>query len=1500
MPTWATEPKTVSKEENPPAKKKNQKDSGILSRHTSESNKNSQSKTKKASSRCSSSSKDITSEGKKGDEIEIDELEETPRRGKLNSGYLTSERRIQFMHVTSSGHFGMLDSIIPPTFRANKTIPASSCSKTSSRKKSASSSKKTKPAPNDPSNSLKFTKSDPGPSTNRKGRKSKKTSERKGNDDIQEEDDGCYDHQGFWISTPRPLPSQKDNEKPLGEAGDQVAHNDACIDETAHDDNGQTTPPNRGTRKEIYTSPLTPPLTDLRTPAFQRNAFVQDPQTKADYAIPLLPPQTHLVFGKTHLKDIPLPAYYQHEEMSKKEPLFLPMSPDTQDIDIPLPFAIEQSEEEEEMVEYPLKRPTTRRATDRVQEPYLSPTDSPEPNGMFGAIPAPNILINRLTEDGKKKKRDSRKDRQPYNVEKSHLRATSRWRDPFLHIPISSDGVPASALSELSDPARSPLSEDFELIPNSSDEETAPPAPFILSTLSTNPGPPSRRAQNKSKSTSRKTITYGKGRSHAFRHGIPLPHATSQNLTLGHHAPSPSYHGAKRKGSTSIWPNPSSSSSGPDGVDALELDQDQGDHTDVHSRPRKKKRTWTRNGPRPDERLNGLFGEVEARPYRYRHRRSKKHRYPVTSVFKIVERQEEGEDEYVDMDHDSSRRREKRRKREIEKRYRVEGRDEGRLQMSRNKSCQPRIDGYLEQVKKTLTLPKKALHDSKAARARSYKRLRGVPGYASKPIDTIPYSEYVAKYKQPLSSKSSSSSQPTPKDWIGGRVNELIAAGRKARFELAIRKQRPNIRDITPRLPLVPLKPTQDDPQNEDEIDAEPSRPIRRRGPSLGLPLANKIPRLPFTAKDPNSSGRVTKTSDSTESSHPRAPTSVLRDLFPPPILRSNRRKEMPSAFRQSNDPPERNFASQMIALSETPPSLPRDQEDHVARDDPIVDYTQGSQFPSEDTTDIVLPLSTTAEPAFQVPQDAENRPSLLSQSETPSQFWKRLDVIYPPDAEAKAPFPHREDIAPELTQGPIPITADREEQRLNSNVDAPRQSEIGSDVPPLPASQLQLDFEALANKIDPLDLRMLVQELDQQEADRISKKNSRSRDVSQKHRSKTRSIQPSQQVIAREAPSNSPTKGPPNEITPDLQKSSIVNYAERHPCVVGSSAASRRMSGMEVTEHLLQRALLPAVVQSFDKTFVNTSKRGASADGLAGHLSRKDVREERAKRILEKRENQKAKEKQTTLNFKSSQPLSKPTAEVAQHSSSEEEEEIEQVEPQRPLPPKTLSEAYLPVHPPPSAQPRVKKRDSAPSKFNLGNKPVVKSFKDAKQPSAQALAERNQRLSRDALGSIFVPPVGPSQVSPGQNRQIFLEPTQLGTQSTQAPPAAQRSRSSQSGFDTRDDGLTQARSKQWRSGRSEHECLNPTQVGETEAGLELDYKTQASRREHSRSQRKNQGGNPFKDYLTVFEGPTQLDPDPTPSKKVGKLDDPRECESERRKGKRHMSTADWKESQDG
>ncbi|WWC86127.1 uncharacterized protein L201_000998 [Kwoniella dendrophila CBS 6074] len=1372
MPTWATVPKDTSKD-----KEELQVEKSKASSSTSEKVTN----TSKAKSFTPAKSKQSTSKRKQVKAAEKNK-ETTIRKGEGKEE-----------NVKRQGHFGLLDAVIPkqapPLIFSEKTNDDGESS--SSRKGQSEPTRKHTPG------SLSFTKSAPTSSAQRKrggGRKSNSASkDRKGKEKEKEkedeQDDGEYNEHGFWIPAPKPPKA------PASENHDTPVLDD--VDVVSLEKEGQATPTykskGKGRGKQVPDSSPSPPPTKLKTPALARS--VADPKITQAQETPLPPPlplpqnrgprnkkDPHFLLDRTAREDINRQLkHHAQDKVVQQEPLFLPnLSPDTVESDHPPQILQNEETEEDENVESPVERPVTRRSITRERS-YRANTDEDYDTEPGGGIPPPSFLVRRREmEQAKIAKKRSDKE------EKHRGRHSSRTPQP------------ASA-------------ETTELVPCSDDEAPLPTRHFGIEITPFVDNSPSPHSKRKSKPSSRKTKRYGKGRSHAYQHGYPLLYGKEKSSTLTPPPPlaeKSSYRGAKRKGSTSGWidNDPSSDSNDEeDGVAALYA----WDHGE-RSRTGKKKKRWTRNGPPPDQRLLGLFGEDEDQPHRFRHKRGRTPKFRVSEVLRLneYERGQYNEDDDDDdgFDHDAERRRKKRRKKDIVKRHHVAAKNQPKLNMTRNNSCQARVTGYLEKVGQTLTLPKRPLHDSKAVRGKSYKRMQGVPLYACKPIDTISYTDYVKRYKEDPPSKSeSNSSKSNPsnphREQLGRRIDELLAAGRKSRFERGIRRQRPITRDITPRLPLVTLKPSQDDPQILDAIDVEPSKPInrRRRGSSLGNPLVPKnVPRLRFTKDEPPSNdgndrtetGTNTNTnSRSIESSEPRDAASVLGHLFPIQTSKSPKKREMPQAFRQND-----KLNSPEIELSDdTPENDSENPQNHYHTADPIIEYTQeSSQVPQAEQNQTTMPddfARPAPKPMWQLPDDDVSRPAIDELAENQSQLQDEGNHVHTPDAtindEADVPginfLPqvNREDILPQKQ-------TEYDQQEANQpeipNLDNDNDAEMvfGS----------QINWEYIGNQIGPSQWERLDADLAEREVEMESKRNNKSASTSQHEVGR---------ICTSNDTTNTAQEDALDQLFPTKENQGLPIQPKR------SQATARRMTGMEITEQLLQRPILPSIAQNIGKTFINTntntntntnsnSNCNVNSSGerrSVGNTSRRARREEREKRVREKRSKAKRKEVQTKLDFTSRSSISRSRNEMSddddvslRYGDAQEITMDDHID----IPPQqaeangikrnlTLSEEYRNIHPS-ANQTTLNARATAPSRFSLGNQPVIRNYREAVQPSIKALEERNSRSSQEALTKVFVPPITRKIgkiISRDEEdmRSAVYEPTQV---STVIPPAAQGS----------------------------------------------------------------------------------------------------------------------------
>ncbi|WWC66466.1 uncharacterized protein I206_100368 [Kwoniella pini CBS 10737] len=1025
---------------------------------------------------------------------------------------------------------------------------------------------------------------------------------------------------------------------------------------------------------------------------------------------------------------------------------------------------------------------------------------------------------------------------------------------------------------------------------------------------------PAGYSRDKSKSTFRKTRRYGKGRSHAFQHGLPLPLvATSQSGALTPPPAPPvrsSYRGAKRKGSTSFWRDPSCS---PDAVDAFDQlnDRHQEDFPD-HIPIRKKRKTYARNGPAPNERLLGLFGEDENEPPRYRHKRGKTPRLRLTKTFRLPESENEDLDSDTQAMNRDERRR-KRRKKAINKRHNIIAEEGPQLHLTQDRLCQDRVKQYVQKVAQTLPTPKRPLRDIKAVRQRSYKKMLGEPRHASKPIDTISWTDYKARYRpplQPLNESTSSNSRPSHSDRLGERVSELIAAGRKARLEVSIRKQRPVTRDFTPKLPLAALNPSQEDPQNDDAIRVEPNLPSRKRGSSLGLPvLPQNQYKLNFTNKDkayiPKSTNTDTSRSENPSHSIRLGDFDVLGHVMYKPPSSLKKKKPTPLAFRRAV-PPGDKLPDQSSAIAPVYDHSRHMQQD---RDDPIVPFSQPVDHPDElqarpiDYRELQL--------AERLLTDQVARPESLPSAQTALGYHQFVNHLYEGNTREHETRPqvivqrqeHTVDTdpqVPQITHAPTlgsggPYGLPRADQDpLIPSPSGYFTNEPMTDLDALaqlfPTSISQIDWQAIQKEFEPSQMVTVDDFLPEQGPERQKEGG----DIGQ-----SKPFIPTIPNFTR-SPSEDIAEPPVKDTRTLLQAIPQVQLPGIAPAPQRST--SKRMSGMDMTKHLLDRPIDPSIVQHINKTFTEYKGKGKSSSVP----SRRSRKEERAKRVQEKHSRQKRQQQQMPITdfTRQQEPIPPVVQEVEGTDELWETPQVhQQVSP-------SLTEAYRDIHPPRLEHAEKRSQTSAPARFSLSNQPVIRNYKEAKQPSIKALEERNYRSSREAVEQIFRPPIGRIETGPpGEIGDAVYEDTEVDP-STQLPLSSHvsenrklsKTRTNSFANRFRDAEQSGPYGNAWRtevkSGPISHSKQNE------------DFISQSFENSLNWLGSKQQGGNPFEEDLRVFGGnssfPIESNLEVGPSiywdNKVPQSAENRSLNREqnnnnRKNGKRFLSFGNWDDS---
>ncbi|WWC58515.1 uncharacterized protein I303_101058 [Kwoniella dejecticola CBS 10117] len=1277
-------------------------------------------------------------------------------------------------------------------------------------------------------------------------RKSRSSSSKKGKPTAQQHqpeiDNGEYNYLGLWVQRPSPIPEPKKPPKTETIDDNEIDELDGDSDHETNDQSRVTPKSNskrRRNRKAVEPpSSPSPPPTKLITPA----AAGPSVNLKVTDSTPVFPqPESEL--GPRHRYD---PQFLSEQAGNRKQAPARTKNnrqmPRTLEEALQNPFTPVLSPDSDDEIpiddESPSKRVAERRHQQREEPARLSTTDEDDESRK---IPPPSFLSRRAEAERVRTAQEQ--------LEREQTAARNESRRIGL---------------------------DNDILVPSSDIENSQPQQIRHFGIGITPfanGVYTESTKGRSKSTSRKTKTYGNGRSHAYQHGHPLPLAArSQSVAL---SPPPqiqsSYRGAKRKGSTTFWRDPSFS---PDAVDAFEpLQQGESELDSDHVPLRKKRNTYARNGPAPDERILGLFEEDENEPPRYRRKRGKTPRVPVTRAFRYRDSEDEGYDSA--QEHlEREKRRRKRRKSAIVKRHRFETEGHPQLHLTQATACQYRVDEYARKVAQILPTPKKPLKASTAARQRSYKRTLGDPRYSSKPISTISFSEYKAKYRPPLapiseSNSPSTRSRPSHKDKMGGRVEELISAGRKARLEQAIRKQRSVTRDFTPKLPLKALDPSQEDPQKIDQIDVEHARPHRNKAQHLGssgIPHAKY--RLPFTSKDKEYPSTNTNTSRSENSSNsvPTAPIAdieVLGHIMYQPPSKVNRKKPMPPSFR----PPTSQQVDRDDESVDDSPVLQNDRPTQPDGDDPIMAFSQfansqnhHNQNPQAYPDQQQIPEATYQNAGFteELPARAEIDPfeivnqlyaqdvgkyQMRPQIEAQSPKYSVAQNIHLPQLGQNTVTPSTSQRRPptHVSQGGDPDSKKLPPSGLDAGLDMAEDDTI---VRLLGGSQP--DWTGAQEWFDPTQM---VESRDDPASGRVQRANRQSAQLQSRNEPLISSASGNITHLQEVDPAITCEKEDRIDQRPSQD-------TQKNPTNPQQRSVHKQMSGMDMLQHLLDIPIDPAIVRNVNNTFVRQK-----GDGRAKSTPNRQSRlAERAKRVQERHSRRRREaERRPAAN----EPLIFPILPVQEPESlslpQQEDIQDEQVEeaPHDIQPPKlTLREAYRNIHPQHSDDPISRSRTSAPARFSLANQPVVKHFSEARQPSIKRLEERNNRASQEAVQRLFRPPVGGIESdTPGEVGSAVYE-------STEVDPDTQLPRISQ---------LTESR----RSSRSRKNSAANRFRSENTADEYVDAWREEIRPDSGRkfiSQKTDvdwdwfegnlQGGNPFENDLRVFQGASSPPPE--------------------------------------
>ncbi|KAK8865798.1 hypothetical protein IAR55_000945 [Kwoniella newhampshirensis] len=1181
-------------------------------------------------------------------------------------------------------------------------------------------------------------------------------------------EEGSYNECGLWVAKPS-QPAAK------------IQQSEEKDDEEEHDPPKQlantSTTPSAGPKPILSSSP---PPTLLVTPALRFDRGPQNRLTltrtaarqgsKAGQATPQVPllysdTKTLVETSPSH-PDSGLLLKTTQDSMGRKH-LFLSPSQDT---DTSTDAEDENETLDREDTESPVRRPKTRRSRLRRPDhsPYVLNSQTDEDQH-----PRPSRELASQVESPTPPRHSSQAAATFNNP------LTSRtWRDPFPHIPAAN--AQSAAPFPYRQPAggESPYHVPGEVLVEDSDLEDEihirkHALPERGSSIS---------KSGRSRRSKRKEKTYGRGRFHVYKSGIPDPLKGSGHYSYSQQSPSPSCRGAKRRGSTSLWPpsprNPA------DGIDPLQS---------LLVRKR-----YSRNGPFPGAAMQQLFYSDSPPPPRKPDRHSP--HIPLTKAFECAKSLSNAgtEDEY---DPDQEKRRRRRRRKDFARRYLLDKGNEARLVLNPNPSCAVRLDNYIEGIQ--------SKHLRKYSR-KAQKALRPIPGYSTKFIQCIPYTEHVRRYQE----KHRSSNQPTAKASICRRVNELIAAGRQSRFEMAIRKQRPYIKEMTPFMALPGLTPTRDDHQFDDPIVDEPVRsPTRSRRTRNRIPPASKIlPRLPFTTKEPRepvSQQTTVKESVQTDIDERRSPTIVLGHIFhDDQSSRSNRaRGPMPRPFIAQDQPEE---------------DVQLHVDDREAPQDEDIDPQIG-QFATQ-----VIEMANDMH---------SNEPMVLSQSSRPNEHLE-VDLRN----EALGPQPHGNiDIDPNELMAAVEAALarqkveeehreeDSEVQLQEEHADVARDSFEDATPPRRSRSpaltprqeEESFDLNALA-QFDPSELLVLDQQLSQQEAEREDRRSSRRSATAALDNTEQAAWKSGQELAKDVSPvqtshvsastadtsRQSADKRPSSDLS--NHNRSIVKPRNQHSrparpkpagagplqlisqapakCTSGATS-SKHMSGIEVTPHLMDR-FAPQSAAATDSSFNNNSAMFSRDRSAPSDRMRRQ--EEREKRIQEKRKS----ERQTKLPFVSVRrsPPGERSTDFRRH----DEEKVplhqrrvvvheaqgrllEAVPPKPPCEASPLGSSRSVAHIPLTRSatdrpPRVSVNVSAPSKINLirNHTGVLKLSDGNLPPTAAQLEAKYGRKSFVALTTPYKNPTQPqSQNFRCQSQARPLSPTQV---SNRALPTTRKS----------------------------------------------------------------------------------------------------------------------------
>ncbi|WVF70795.1 hypothetical protein IAT40_005589 [Kwoniella sp. CBS 6097] len=971
-------------------------------------------------------------------------------------------------------------------------------------------------------------------------------------DGSDDEEDGEWDEHGIhWQPKVRPLKSEG--------AQLHLTKTIAKTDEIATKEWTEDTPVAR--RKQIPSS--TPPLTGLRTPATLTQI--------------LFGHQTGGIQGQpVERRDLSnhQPSPLEHKQRAaQQEPLFLSKSPTITASPQPSPSAPPAAQprhespgyeyDYEEFQESPIARPPEPCGLDD------STTEDEDDEPMPIILPPPAFLSFKRSHS-------------------SQYRSTSFSIQDSSSIAFPPSRQPTYRSGGLSYQGATP--DGYVIVPNSDTQVTHAPDHQAQPSLLADSFPPiDNRPASRSKSSRRQNKTYGKGRSHAFQHGVPLPRRTdpSQRLTspLLPRAQSPppspdSYRGAKRRGSTSVWPD--------DGItygNHVPGSFVVPDHDSPAARRARKKHKFVRNGPPPEARRKGVIIEWAESPGspRWRRRRSDSPQIPLTKAFELA--QSQGEVKYKRKSHLDKKRMKRQRRRELERRKdQRERRTNPVLELQKGDGVADRVDHWIQNVAQTLKYPRRT-------GTKVHRKLKRIPGWALKPIDTVRFEDYAEKWKQNLQtsgqpSKSRSSASRSSKGFIGGRVEELISAGRKAKYEHAIRnphkrsKVKPNPAYVG-TLKMTRLSPSPDISDLDDEIDDDSTRPLlQSHGNTRAAKAAKRVLKLSFSK---SGHGRKEKRHPS-EAATPQTSgrdgpggaddTNVLgHDFANRSFPRRERRQGMPQAFRPPSQAttargtPDLSERHSPVELSESPPNLPEPTQKELAlrqpeqnsfahrRPAPHMAHNVAKNGANDGQSTGTNATSATGQ---------EAHPDISGQGdERPSEVLRSLASLINPQAQSTAG----------QRQTSLGVSSCQSLRQPGSAA-----TNMGAQVQGVSANQAYEDIGHFPSREPP-------------------------------HMPATGRAS----VDAPDALNVSPTM---------VQPSATHSSGEQHR---STSSSNTHMTGFQFTEHLIAKPLPVEVARDIGHTFVEEQSKPSKTKTRAERDSA------RAKRVLEKR---KREQRQTQLNF--------------------------------------------------------------------------------------------------------------------------------------------------------------------------------------------------------------------------------------------------------------------------